>query len=129
MSKSSPRRVLGRRTGTVTVIEPRVQHSIERNAKLAFFVTTFAVGMLAATVLADRWHPILALFAGGILGAITGSVVWLLVRVWPYLRALWWWTPEILLAAVVVYGFTALARHATLPLRLAVVALLVGVPA
>jgi hypothetical protein len=113
----------------VTVIEARVHYSSARHARLAFFVTLVVVALLAATVLADRIHPILALFVGLALGAVTGAVVWAAVRVWPVVRLLWWWTPEITLSLGVVYGFTALARHTTAPVRLLVVALAVGVPA
>lgn len=131
MSKSSGRSWGRSRksTGTVTVIEARVHRTSQRNARLAFWVTLFVVGLLAATVAADKIHPILALFVGAALGAVTGALVWTLVRVWPLIRLLWWWTPEILLALTVVYGFTALARHTTTPVRLAVVVLVVGVPA
>ncbi len=115
-------------SGTVTVIEARVHRSSERNARLAFFVTLFTVGLLAATVAASYIHPILALFVGVAIGAISGAVVWALVRVWPVIRLLWWWTPEISLALLVVYGFTALAHHTNVYARLAVVAGVVGVP-
>jgi hypothetical protein len=115
--------------GTVTVIEARVHRSSVRNARLAFFVTLFTVGLLAATVAASYIHPILAIFVGAAIGAVTAGTVWVLVRVWPVLRLLWWWTPEICLAFTVIYGFTALAHHTTTLMRLLVVVLVVGVPA
>jgi hypothetical protein len=115
--------------GTVTVIEARVHRSSVRNARLAFFVTLFTVGLLAATVAASYIHPILAIFVGVAIGAVTAGIVWVLVRVWPVLRLLWWWTPEIALAFTVIYGFTALAHHTTTLMRLLVVVLVVGVPA
>ncbi|GII24290.1 hypothetical protein Pme01_38870 [Planosporangium mesophilum] len=113
----------------MTVIEARVHRTSERNAKLAFFLTTFVVGLLSATVAASYIHPILALFVGMALGLVCGAIVWALVRIWPVIRLLWWWTPETLLGLAVVYGFTALAHHTTLAVRIAVVALIVGVPA
>src|SRR4051812_10341631 len=116
-------------SGTVTVIEARVHRSSERNARLAFFVTLFVVGLLAATVAASYIHPILALFLGAAIGVASAGIVWTLVRVWPVIRLLWWWTAEIGLGLAVVYGFTALATHTTTPVRLAVVVALVGVPA
>jgi hypothetical protein len=118
----------GRSGGTVTVIEDRVHRSTARNAKLAFWVTTITVALLTATVLSDRMHPILALFAGIVGGAIPGAIVWAIVRVWPVVRLLWWWTPETLLSLGVVYGFTALARHTNDIVRLVVLAIVVGVP-
>jgi hypothetical protein len=119
----------GRRGGTVTVIEDRVHRSTARNAKLAFWVTTITVALVVATVLADRIHPILALLCGVFAGPIIGAIVWMLVRIWPVLRLLWWWLPEILLAPSIAYGFTALAYHTNDILRLVVLAIVVGVPA
>jgi hypothetical protein len=120
----------GRRSGgTVTIIEDRVRRSTARNAKLAFWVTTIITTLLTATVLADRMHPILALFAGALAGMILGAFVWVWVRISPVIRLLWWWTPEILLGLGVVYGFTALARHTDLIVRLMVLAIVVGAPA
>jgi len=113
----------------VTVLEARVHRSSARNARLAFILTLAVVGLLTATIAADRMHPILALFAGGAIGTVSGAIAWLLVRIWPVIRLLWWWTPEIGLALAVVYGWTALVRHTHPALRLAVLAVLVGVPA
>ena len=54
-------RGFGRRgVGTVTVIETKVHRSSARNARLAFWLTWFVVGLLAMTIAADRIHPILA---------------------------------------------------------------------
>src|SRR6266511_2758624 len=131
MSKSSGRssgRGLSRSGGTLTVIDARVHYASARNALLGFWVTTVVVTILAATVLADRIHPILALFAGAAMGLLAGAAVWVVIRIWPVVRLLWWWTPEILLGTVVVYGFAGLARHTTLPWRLAIVAIVVGAP-
>jgi len=129
--KSSPRRLLRRRAqvGMVSVLEARVLRASARNARLAFFLTLFAVGLLTATIIADRVHPILALFAGIAAGIVCGAAAWLLVRSWPILRLIWWWTPEILLSLTVVYGWTALATHTHSVVRFAILAVVVGVPA
>ena len=37
---------------------------IRRKAKIVFYVTWFIVTVLAATVAASKWHPVMALFAG-----------------------------------------------------------------
>lgn len=129
MSKSSPHRTFGRSSSSATVIQTNVHRSYARNARLAGIVTTVVVGLLAATVAADQVHPILAALLGGLIGAATGAVVWTVVRIWPVIRLIWWWLPEITLALGLVYGWTALARATTLPVRLAVVALVVGIPA
>src|SRR5262245_4868234 len=100
---------LGRRGGgTVTVIETRVHRSSIRNARVAFVLTAFVVGLLTTSVASDRMHPILALMLGAFLGTVCGAVVWTVVRVWPVIRLIWWWIPEIALTLGVVYGWTAL---------------------
>ncbi|WP_327590314.1 hypothetical protein OHA25_27370 [Nonomuraea sp. NBC_00507] len=118
------RRASGRR-GTVTVIEDHVSRSYTRNAKIAFWVVSVVVGLLAATVLADDWHPIIALILGAAIGAIVASPIAAVIAIWPLLRVIVWWLPEILTAAGLVYGFTILAQHTTLTMRLAVIATLV----
>lgn len=128
MPKTTGRRGFGR-SGTVTVIETRVHRASARKARLAFVVTAFVTGLLTMTVASDRMHPILALMLGLALGLVTGAIAWTLVRVWPVIRLTWWWTPEILLALAVVYGWVALARHTNLVVRLVVVAIVAGVPA
>jgi hypothetical protein len=111
----------------VTVIEAKVHRSSARNARLAFIITALIVGLLSATIAADYWHPILAGVFGIVLGAVCGAGAWLLVRVWPVLRVIWWWLPEIILGFIVVYGWVALANHTHLVVRLLIVGLVVGV--
>ncbi|MFE9872200.1 hypothetical protein ACFYON_16330 [Micromonospora sp. NPDC005686] len=130
MSKSSPRRSFGRKSsGTITVIEAKVHRSSARNARLAFILTAVIVGLLSAVVAASYIHPILAVFVGALIGVPLGGLAWLLVRVWPVLRLLWWWTPEIGITTVVGAAWVQLANHTPTLVTLVVVALLVGVPA
>ncbi|SCL16745.1 hypothetical protein GA0070616_1104 [Micromonospora nigra] len=130
MSKSSPRRPFGRKSnGTITVIEAKVHRSSARNARLAFILTAVIVGLLAAVVAVSYMHPILALFVGVLVGVPLGGLVWVLVRIWPVLRLLWWWTPEIGITTLLGAGWVQLANHTPALVTLAVVALVVGVPA
>jgi hypothetical protein len=129
MPNSNRRSGFGRRSGTVTVIEEPVRRNATRTAKIVACVTTLAVGLLTADVAASRWHPIIALFAGLIAGVAAGFVVAVFILAWPVLRAIWWWSAEIILAAGLVAGWTELAGHTTLPVRIGAVALIVGVPA
>jgi hypothetical protein len=129
MPNSNRRAGFSRRSGTVTVIEEPVRRNAARTAKIAFWVIWIAVTALAATVLASIWHPIIALFAGAVIGAVTGLLAAAVIIAWPVLRALWWWAPEIVLAAGLVFGWLQLAEHTTLPFRLGAVALIAGVPA
>ncbi|MEU4713156.1 hypothetical protein AB0F73_05780 [Micromonospora purpureochromogenes] len=129
MSKSSPRRPFGRNTGTVTVIEAKVHRSSARNARLAFILTAVIVGLLAAVVAASYMHPILAMFLGAAIGVPSGGLAWVLVRIWPVLRLLWWWSIEIVLTTAVITFWVQLADHTPTLVTLLVVALVVGVPA
>lgn len=130
MSKSSPRRSFGRKSsGTITVIEARVHRSSARNARLAFILTAVIVGLLSAVVAASYIHPILAVFVGALIGIPLGGLAWLLVRIWPVLRLLWWWTPEIGITTVLGAAWVQLVNHTSTLVTLVVVALVVGVPA
>ena len=129
MPNSNGRTGSGRRSGTVTVIEEPVRRNAARTAKIVFWVIWITVGALAATVLASFWQPIIALFAGAVIGVVTGFIVAAFIVAWPVLRALWWWAPEIALSAVLVFGWLQLAEHTTLVYRLGAVVLAAGVPA
>jgi hypothetical protein len=121
--------MFGRGTGTITVIEEPVMRSYRRKAKIVFYLTTVIVGVLAATVAASKWPPVLALLAGLALGLITGAIAGAIVAAWPFIRAVWWWTPETALTGGLIAGWIELAEHTTLIYRLASVAVIVGVPA
>ncbi|NES13270.1 MULTISPECIES: hypothetical protein [Micromonospora] len=113
----------------MTVIEARVHRSSARNARVAFILTAVVVGVLAAVVAASYWHPIVALIVGALVGVPCGAAAWLLVRIWPVLRLLWWWITEVLLAVLLLTGWVQLAGHTPMVVTLLVVALVVGVPA
>jgi hypothetical protein len=129
--RGSSGRSFGRsgRGGTVTLIEDRVIRSYARTAKIAFYVITAVVGLLAACVAASYWHPVLALAAGLLIGMVVALPVAGFIAAWPVIRVIWWWAPEILAAALVVSGFALLSVHTGLVVRAIVVAVVVGVPA
>jgi hypothetical protein len=120
--------MFSRGNGTITVIEEPVLRSYRRKAKIVFYVTWVIVGILAATVAASKWHPIIALLAGLAFGLITGAVAGAIVAAWPVIRAIWWWAPETVIIGALVLGWIELAEHTTLIYRLASVAVIVGVP-
>ncbi|MBF5032415.1 hypothetical protein IRY44_21915 [Micromonospora sp. ANENR4] len=113
----------------MTVIEAKVHWSSARNARLAFILTAVIVGLLSAVVAASSIHPILAVFVGTLIGVPLGGLAWLLVRIWPVLRLLWWWTPEIGITTLLGICWVQLVNHTSTPITLLVVALVVGVPA
>ena len=126
---SSNRGMFGRGNGTITVIEQPVMRAYRRKAKIVFYVTWFIVAVLAATVAASKWHPVIALLAGIALGFVVGGIAWAVVAAWPVIRAIWWWTPETLLTGSLVFGWIELADHTTLAYRLAFTAAITGIPA
>jgi hypothetical protein len=87
------------------------------------------VTLLSATVLASKWHPIIALFAGALIGLAIAFVTSVTVLAWPVIRAIWWWLPEIALAFALVASWVWLADHIKFPYLLGVVTLIVAVPA
>ncbi|TBL33778.1 hypothetical protein QQG74_02050 [Micromonospora sp. FIMYZ51] len=113
----------------MTVIEAKVHRSSARNARMAFILTAVILGVLGAVVAASYVHPIIALFIGAAIGVPCGALAWLLVRIWPVLRLLWWWTPEIILAVALLTAWVQLATHTPTIVTLAVVAVVLGVPA
>jgi hypothetical protein len=128
MSKSTRGFGFGRRSGTVTVIEQQVHRSSARNARMAFIITAVVVALLAMTVASDHMHPILAALVAAPIAAVSGALVWVLVRIWPVLRLLWWWSLEITTGLGFTYGWIALANATPALVTLAVMAVLVGVP-
>lgn len=130
MLKSTGRSWFGtsNRHASVAVIEAPIARSYRRKAIIAFFVTTPAVGLLAGIVIGEYLHPILGFILGMLLGAVVGVTVAVFIAVWPVLRVLWHWLPEIALTCGFVYGWTALMQSASLPVSLLVVTVAVGVP-
>src|SRR5215471_14187089 len=127
MPYSNRRSGFGRRPGTVTVIEEPVRRNAARTAKIAAIVTALTVGLLTATVVASRWHPIIALLAGVLAGVAAGFAVAVVILAWPVIRVIWWWSIEILTALALVAGWVELADHTALLYRIGAVALIVGV--
>jgi hypothetical protein len=130
MPKSNRPGLLGRGYGgTVTVIEEPVLRSYARKAKIVFWIIWVATGLLTATVLASRWHPIVALILGGLIALVPAFIAAALVAAWPVIRAIWWWIPELAVIAALTEGWIELAAHTGLALRLIYVALIIGIPA
>jgi hypothetical protein len=129
VSKSTRGFGFGRKSGTVTVIEQQVHRSSARNARMAFIITALIVGILTMTVASDHMHPILAGLLAAPIAFVAGAFVWTLVRIWPVLRLLWWWSFEIGAGLALVYGWIALANATPTLVTLAVMATLFGIPA
>ena len=137
MPKSSWSGIPGRRSGTVTVIDEPVVRSYARKAKIVFWITWVATGLLAATILVGMWQPrlgtpgaaIAAIIVGGLTGLVPAFISACIVAAWPVIRAIWWWLPELLMAGFLAAGWTEMASHTDLAARLAATAAAVGIPA
>jgi hypothetical protein len=100
----------GRTVGAVAVVEAPVSISYARKARITFLTVAVSVAAMVAMVLAVFAHPVLAVLIGILTGLVCGFVAAVLVRVWPVLRVLWWWSPEITIGALVVLVPAVLAR-------------------
>jgi hypothetical protein len=74
MPKSNRGGLIGRGSGSVTVIEESVQRSWVRRAKVVFFVVWAAFGLLTATVLVGRWEHSLGMTGAAVVSLIAGAV-------------------------------------------------------
>ncbi|MCA2219524.1 hypothetical protein [Jidongwangia harbinensis] len=130
MSKSTRRSLLGgsRKGKTVTVIEAPTRMNQRRKAKVGFWVTALIVAVLGGTVAAHYMHPILGGLLGIVAGALLGALVAVLIIVWPVLRIIWHWLPEILIGTFLVYGWTWLIFATPMWLSLLILAGIVGAP-
>ena len=131
MSNSSPSRPFGRRksTGNVTVIETKVHRTAERNAQVAGIVLGLITALTTAAIASDSHHPIVAVFIAAAVAIPVAAVAYGLVRIWPAIRLIWWWILESALALLLTFGWVQLAEHTAAPVTLAVLVLVVGVPA
>jgi hypothetical protein len=116
-----------RPVGTVALVETPVSQSYARRARVAFFVVSIVGGLLAATA-ASLFRPVpVAVVLGVIAGVVVGFVVAVVVRVWPVLRALWWWTGEIAGASLLIASAAWLGQATTPWVGVAVLLLVAGV--
>lgn len=128
MSKSSGSWLFGGRSGdrgAVTVVEVSVVRSAARRALITFWV--FALGGIAGGVLAAVLDPEQAavdVLLGLVVGAGSGLLAGVVVRVWPVLRAVWYWALELSAVVLLAIGWASLAHAASPLLALLVLATL-----
>src|SRR5690348_17529814 len=97
------------RAGTVTVIEAPVMRNYAQMAKVAFWVVSLIAGLLAMLILSAVLSALAAVVAAVVIGPFIGAAAWAFVIVWPVLRAIWWWLPEITITAALAAGWLELA--------------------
>src|SRR3954466_692986 len=88
-------------TGMVALVEPPVSQWYARRAGVTALVVGLASDVLTTAVLSVFCPLLLAVVLGALAGVVFAFMTAVLVRVWPVLRALWWWAVEITTTVVV----------------------------
>ncbi|HEY2766522.1 MAG TPA: hypothetical protein VGJ13_21305, partial [Pseudonocardiaceae bacterium] len=105
------RKLFGDRpAAVVSLVEAPVSRSFAKKARVAFFSTAVAGGVLLAVALSSVLPVVAAVLLGALLGGACGLMVAMVVRAWPVLRVLWWWSFETATVAAVVAGVALLSR-------------------
>jgi hypothetical protein len=105
-----------------------------RMAKITLWVVGISSALLTElitlTILPLLWSVLAALLVGFVVGSVASAAV----IAWPVLRVIWWWLPEITIAAVVFgsinIGWLELTwHHVILALRIIITLAVLGTPA
>jgi hypothetical protein len=99
-----------RHTGTVAIVETPVSQWYARRARVTVAAVGLAVDVVVTAVLSVFCPLLLAVLLGALTGMVLGVLSGLLVRIWPVLRVLCWWSIELAAALVVVGGPVTLAH-------------------
>lgn len=109
------------RVGEFALVDPPVSQWYARRAGIAAVVAGLSADVLVTAVSSVfcqgfAWHgmpgagALLAVAVGLVAGVLSAVSAAVLVRVWPVLRVLWWWSFEITAAVFAVGGPVALAH-------------------
>src|SRR4051812_17974040 len=91
--------------GAVEIVDTPVSQWYARRARMAFVGVGVMSAMVGAGAAAALSAPVLlALLVGVLAGVVCGFVAAVLVRMWPGVRVLWWWSIEIAVGALIVFG-------------------------
>jgi hypothetical protein len=118
----------------VTVIEEPVMRNYARMAKITLWVAGISSALLTELITLTILPPLWSALAALLVGFTVGSVASAAVIAWPVLRVIWWWLPEIAIAAVVFgslnIGWLELTwHHVILALRIIITLAVLGAPA
>ena len=105
--------VEGTPIGAISIVDPPVSQWYARRAGIAALVVGLTVDALVTAVLTVFGPLLLAVVLGALAGVVAGFVAAVLVRVWPVLRSLWWWSFEIATTVLVAGSWVALAHLIT----------------
>ncbi|NJP90054.1 hypothetical protein HCN51_11445 [Nonomuraea sp. FMUSA5-5] len=101
----------GRRGSAVTIIQTNVHYSYLRTAKITFYVVLIVVALVTAVISAEYLHGILVVPFSLAVGTVIGGLVACVIAIWPVLRAIWWWLPEITFVLLLVGGWAYLQEQ------------------
>lgn len=125
------RNLVGRKsTRGATIVAAPILNNAAAIAKRAFFVVGAISGLMTASILTSKFHPILAGLGGLVAFLFFGFLAWTAARLWPVVRWIWWWLTEIIFvwAAYKLFAFVA----TTVPnvwVRTGILLAIVGIPA
>ena len=115
-----------RHTGTVAIVETPVSQWYARRARVTVAAVGLAADAVVTAVLSVFLPLLLAVLLGVLAGLVLGLLAGVLVRIWPVLRVLCWWSIELVAALVVVGGPVTLAHLLGRWFALAVVIVVTG---
>lgn len=116
-----------RSVASVSLVEQSVARWYAHQARVAFYVTAVVAGLLSMAVLSIGRTVAVAAIFGVLVGVVCGFAVAIIVRVWPVLRVLWWWSLEIAILTLVIVVWSVLSRSTSPWLAAAVLAAVLGV--
>jgi hypothetical protein len=116
-----------RPVGAVTIVETPVSQWYARRARVTVVVVGLAVDALVTALLSVFCPLLLAIGLGAVAGIVLGLLAGVLVRIWPVLRVLCWWSIELFAALVVVGGPVTVAHLVSRWAALAAVIAVAGV--
>jgi hypothetical protein len=98
--------------GAVAIVEPPVTQWYARRARVAGLVAGLGADVLMTLEFSVFYPVLLAIALGALSGFVVAVLTTVLVRIWPVLRVLWWWSFEIT-AAVFAVGSWVVLGHVT----------------
>ncbi|MFG1608346.1 hypothetical protein [Actinoplanes sp. NPDC049265] len=104
------RKLFDRTVSEFAIVDPPVSQWYARRAGVSALVVGLGFDALVTAVLSVFCPLLLAVVLGALAGVVAALVTAVLVRVWPVLRSLWWWSLEITAAVLAVGGWVALAH-------------------
>jgi hypothetical protein len=117
----------GAPVGTIAIVEAPVSQWYARRARVTVVVVGLAVDAVVTALLSVFCPLLLAVALGALAGIVLGLLAGALVRIWPVLRVLCWWSIELVAALVVIGGPVTLAHLVSRAGALAAVVVVTGV--